>query len=119
MEITISQEQGRVPVTVFHIDGRINLGNANELQAKGEEVYRHGTRNLIINLTEVESITSAGLRAILTIHKLLSGGTDQTPKSKHLKLVNPTPQVLRVLKTSGFASFLEIFENLPDAVGSF
>ena len=57
MEINVSSEQGREPVTVFHIDGRINLGNADQLQAKAQEAYQNGMRNLILDLSQVESIS--------------------------------------------------------------
>lgn len=124
MDITVSQEQGREPVTVFHIDGRINLGNADQLQEKAQEAYQKGMRNLILDLSQVESVTSVGLRAILAIHKMLSprdpqSSDSRTGKSAHLKLLKPTPQVHKVLATAGFADFLEIYEDQQDAVASF
>lgn len=123
MEIQVSQEQGKVAVTLFRINERINLGNAQELEERGREAYAAGTRNLLIDLSEVESITSAGLRAILAIYKLLgsvsseSGGGD--PKSSRLKLLNPSPYVAKVLATAGFTSFIDIHRSLDEAVASF
>jgi len=124
MEINVSHEQGREPVTVFHIDGRINLGNADQLQAKAQEAYQNGMRNLILDLSQVESITSVGLRAILAIHKMLNpidpqSADSRTGKSTHLKLLGPTPQVHKVLTTAGFTDFLEVYEDQQDAVASF
>jgi anti-anti-sigma factor len=123
MEIQVSQQQGKAPVTLFKIIGRINLGNAHELEEKGREVHEAGTRNLLIDLSEVESITSAGLRAILAVYKLLgsvsaeSGGGD--PKSSRLKLLNPSPYVSKVLTTAGFAGFIDIHTSLDEAVAAF
>src|SRR3989337_223099 len=114
MELTISQEQGRVPVTVFRIEGRINLGNADELTKMAVEAYEYGMRNLLIDLAQLDSLTSAGLRSILSILKLLgtgSGAPDSEAKpigkSPHLKLLNPSAYVLMVLKTAGFDRYIE------------
>ena len=74
MNITVMQERGRNPVTVFRIEGGINLGNAHELEQKAQEAYQEGTRNLLMDLSDVSSLTSAGLRAIMVIDRLLGGG---------------------------------------------
>lgn len=126
MKITVTQERGLVPVTVFRIEGRINLGNADELTSMAEEAYKLGMRNLLIDLTEVDSLTSAGLRAILSIMKLLGTGsgdskseTKPVGKSPHLKLLNPSPYVLMVLKTAGFDRYIETYDHLQEALASF
>ena len=132
MDIIVSQMQGRVPVTVLRINERVNLGNATALEETARIAFQHGMRDLVIDLTDVPSITSAGLRAIQVINKLLGVGPEEpspaeapTPpareslKSRHLKLVNPSPYVLRVLQTAGFDTFLDIHDNVQDAVASF
>ena len=126
MEITVSQEQSRVPVTVFRIEGRINLGNADELTKMAEEAYKYGMRNLLIDLTQVNSLTSVGLRSILSILKLFgtgSGdpGSEAKPngKSPHLKILNPSAYILMVLKTAGFDRYIETYDNLQEALASF
>ncbi len=125
MNITVSQVQGRLPVTILQPDDRINLGNADQLMSTADEAYRNGTRDLILDLTDVDSMTSAGLRAIIYIYKLLSD-TTSTPeprssvtRSTHFKLVNPPKYVLMVLKTAGFDQYLDIYENLQDGIASF
>ena len=124
MEIKVIRQEAAQPVTVMQIDGRINLGNADRLQASALEAYQNGTRNLVLDLSAVESITSAGLRSILAIHKMLASEDAPSPagasaKSRHLKLVNPTPQVRKVLTTAGFTEILEIYDQTSDAVASF
>jgi len=123
MNITISQEQARVPVTVFRVEGRINLGNADDLTRKAQNAYEVGMRDLILDLSGVESLTSAGLRAILTIMRMLGTDSKDSPgvkgKSLHLKLLNPTEYVLITMRTAGFDRYLEIYESLPEALASF
>ena len=128
MEIKILQEQARVPVTIFRPVGRINLGNADQLIQKAQEAFAGGMRNLLIDLTEVPSMTSAGLRALNAIYKLLSSDSlpvvedqtgHETRESPHLKLLNPDPEVRKVLNISGFDMFLDVYENKQDALRAF
>jgi anti-anti-sigma regulatory factor len=131
MNIVFSQEQGRVPVTVLRPQDRINLGNAGHLEQAGREAFARGARNLLIDLSEVPSLTSAGLSALRTLYQLLA---DQAPpvseeitpthvssraRSRHLKLLNPTPEVRRVLNIAGFDAFIDIHDDLQTAVQSF
>jgi anti-anti-sigma factor len=126
MEITVSQEQVSIPVTVFQVDGRINMGNAENLIKQAEQAYADGTRDLVLVLSQVESMTSAGLRAILSILKLFTFGSAQggsgegvTGKSPHFKLAGPTQYVQMVLTTAGFDRYIEIHPDLPAALASF
>jgi len=112
--IQVSQAQGRVPVTVFHVQGRVNLGTVAELEKMAKDAYDHGMRDLIIDLSQAESLTSAGIRAIVSIYKMVSGD-----KSKHLKLVNPIPYIHETLEIAGITESIEVYKSLDDAVSSF
>ena len=50
--VKISQAQGRIPVTVFHLQERVNLGNFAELEETAKEAYNNGMRDLVIDLGE-------------------------------------------------------------------
>jgi len=132
MEIAVSQEKGRVPVTVFHVKGDITVESYERLQQQAEAAVQAGTCDLLLDLTDVTYVSSAGLRAIHQIFNLLrrdqseerdqavrTGVRDGTFHSPHLKLLNPSPNVLGTLKLSGFDMFLEIHSNLREAVDSF
>ena len=115
--IKISQAEGRIPVTVFELQDRVNLGNTAELEQAGKDAYAAGTRDLILDISKVDSFTSAGIRALMVIYKLLAG--DEGKKSKHVKLVSPTSHVRDVLDVTGIIDSIEIFDTVPDAVASF
>ena len=68
--VQISQAQGRVPVTIFQLQDRINLGNFVELEEAAKEAYQNGTRDLVLDLGQTVSLTSIGIRAIVIIHKM-------------------------------------------------
>lgn len=115
--VKISQAEGRIPVTVFELQDRVNLGNTAELEQAARDAYANGTRDLVIDISKVDSFTSAGIRALLVIYKLLAG--DEGRQSKHVKLVSPTSYVREVLEVSGVADSIEIYDSLEEAVASF
>jgi anti-anti-sigma factor len=112
--VKISQAQGRVPVTVFHLQDRVNLGNFAELEETAKEAYDKGMRDLVLDLGDTVSLTSIGLRAIVVIHKMLAkeGG-------HHLKLANPTSYIREMLDIAGVAQSVEIYDSVGEAVASF
>ena len=130
MDVTVSQAQGRVPVTIFRITGAVT--NNQELEARAQTAYDDGTRNILLDLTEVSYMATAGLRALHAIFTLLRADTPEesdattnagiaagTFVSPHLKLLNPNAYVLEVLKVAGYDMFLEIHHDMNQAVASF
>ena len=132
MDILVTREQGRVPVTVFRIKGEIDVRTYEQLQDQSQEAFKAGMRNLLLDLSEVTYISTAGLRALHHIFTLLrtdspdesdaamyEGLRDGTFKSPHLKLLNPRPAVQQALSTAGYDMYLEIHRDLKDALASF
>jgi anti-anti-sigma factor len=115
--VTEVEVQGKVPVTVLQLHDRVNLGNAAELEQAARQAFYGGGRDMVLDLSKAPSLTSAGIRSILFIHKLLSGG--EADKVKHLKLVSPTPYVKEVLEIAGLLDYIEVFTSLDEAVASF
>lgn len=130
MELSVTTEQGRVPVSVLHVKGNIDSTTFQVFQTEAEKLIADGAQNLLVDLHEVPYMSSAGLRALNQIYnKLRAKGEDQltvtqgvaagTYKSPHLKLLSPSARVMDTLKMSGFDMFLDIRSNLHDAVASF
>lgn len=132
LTITKSEREGRVPVTIFHLKGRINMSNAGELEKEAKSAFEGGAQDILFDLKEVPSLTSAGLRAVHVIYKMLSQGSpssdsdsepvvpkDEPAKSPHLKIANPSPDVLNVLQLAGFSTYISIYDSVEDAVASF
>jgi hypothetical protein len=130
VEITVSQAQGRVPVTVFHIKGAITSNEELEQQARA--AFDGGMRNLLLDLSDVPYMATSGLRALHSIYTLLrSDRSDESDEavrigiasgtfvSPHLKLLKPSPHVLQALKVAGYDMFLEIHRDHKRALASF
>jgi anti-anti-sigma factor len=112
--VEISHVQGHTPVTIFHLQDRVNLGNFEELEELAKEAYGYGVRDVIIDLSKTPSMTSIGIRALLIIHRMLSRDGGQ-----HLKLASATPEISEMLEIAGVTQHIEIFATVEDAVKSF
>src|SRR5688500_13396305 len=131
MEISISIEQAKEPVAVMHIQGDIDASNFLDVVTKAQEIYKNPARNLVIDLSEVPYISSAGLVAIHRIALLYSGVPQKVEKNtppdfthsssarKHVKLLNPGPTVEQILETTGLKLFFKVFHDLESALASF
>ena len=126
LNISVTEEPGVTPITVFRLEGRVNMGNADRLMQGLEAAFAEGSRNMILDLTGVESLTSAGLRVILRTYKLLgaesavgTGEVETAGRSPYLKLAGPNPNVRGVFQIVGIERLFEIYEDLEAARASF
>jgi anti-anti-sigma factor len=113
--VQISQAQGRVPVTVFHIQERIHLENFSALEKLAKDAYENGTRNLVIDLSQTGTLTSIGLRALVVIHKILAKDTN----GRHLKLAGATAIIREIMQVTGISEFIDVHDTVDEAVASF
>lgn len=134
MEMKVFTENGRVPVTVIHVDGSIDSGTYAQFQTKANELMKDGARHILVDLSHTRFVSSAGLRAFNDIFNQLrafdpaSNLTDQevkqgisagTYKSPHLKLLNLSPESRVAFETAGFDMFIETFTDKDAAIASF
>ena len=112
--VKISQAQGKVPVTIFQIQDRVNLGNYKELEASAKEAYDNGTRDLVIDLSKSDSLTSIGIRALVVIHKMLSADS-----GKHFKLAGVSEPIHDMLEVAGITQFIDMYDTVDEAVAAF
>ena len=112
--VEVSQAQGNVPVTVFQIIGRVNLGNYKELEASAREAYDNGTRDLVVDLSKSDSLTSIGIRALVVIHKMFA-----TEGGSHFKLAGVIEPIRDMLEVAGITQFIEIYDTVDEAVAAF
>ena len=132
MDITVSHEQGRVPVTVLHIEDDIDSSNYEQLDQVAEQEIQAGTHYILVDLTGVGFISSAGFRSFTKIFKKLrslstDGNDDELRKgtnsgvykSPYLKLFKPSKLVTETMKIAGFDMLLEVHDNMKTAISSF
>ena len=128
LSITTSQVQGESTVTILHLGGHLHGNTEHQLLDHARQVCEDGATHLLLDLSELEVLSSAGLRAIQNIFKLLTLPNDveliqkhdgEPYKSPYLKLVCPNPQIYYILNITGFMQNLFIFNNMDEAIKSF
>jgi len=135
MNINISQAQGRVPVTILGLQGDLDGSNYKALIAKAQELYKAGAKHLVLDMTSVPFMSSAGIVALHSVALLMRGDQPPDPEQgwaafhavardvselqQHVKLLNPQPRVERTLQVAGLKTFFEIHTDLATAVASF
>ena len=136
MNITVSTQQGAVPVSVVQPHGDLDASNYRELVDKVEGLIKDGAKDFLIDLSDVPFMSSAGLVALHSLAIMLRGEKPVDPQSgwaalksmessrgtglqKHIKLLSPQKYVAETFDKAGFSQFLETFTDLSAAVASF
>lgn len=134
MEIKVSTESGRVPVTVLHVDGNIDSSTYEQFQSTAKKLIEEGARYLLVDLSHAPFVSSAGLRALhalfnelrsrnpnadLSDEQMKKGISAGTYKSPHLKLLNLSPETKTAFETSGFDMYIDTFTDRNTAIASF
>ena len=128
LNITASQVQGKAPVTILHLNGHLHGNTEQQLIDRVRQAYEDGSTHILLDLSGLEILTSAGLRAIHNIFNLLTPQSDlaiirqhgeEPYKSPYFKLVCPNPDVYYILNIAGFLQNILIYNKMEDAVNSF
>lgn len=113
-EINVEKLKRAVLVTV---EGRIDSSNASMLDGTLKENMNEGYSNVIVNLSAVDYMSSAGLRA------LVSASRECRKKRGDLVISTPSTRVAEVFElaglTTGSTPLFTIYESDASAVGSF
>jgi anti-anti-sigma factor len=136
MEISISKKQGSKPVTVIHLRGALDGESYQNFIDETQKLYNSGTRDLLVDMSELTFLSSAGLSGLHRTARVYRGEDSSTFEEgwaaihaigkerdsglqNHVKLLNPNESIRSVLDKVGFLAFFEIFTDLDIAVASF
>lgn len=110
METEIKQEKD---ITTVSVKGSVDALTAAELTKTINRQFEDKHVNLVIDLTGLEFMSSAGLRSLLgAVKESRSQGGD-------LRIVSTNPGIDKVLKMSGFHNIAKVFTSQADALASF
>ena len=99
-------------VTVVRISGSAGMVEADIIREKLESVASETNQGVLLDLGELEFISSPGLSAIVsTRHQVQELGG-------RMVLANPTPAVREILETTRLTTLFDVFETLQQAVNS-
>jgi anti-anti-sigma factor len=119
-DLVISSEQAQadVPVTVFHLRGWLDAQSEGQLLEAARTAYDGGARYLLIDMRDLDTLTSAGMRALQKCYQIFTPKEDHF-KVAHLKLCNAPPQIYNVLGITGFLQNIPMYESMEAALQSF
>ena len=110
METDIKQEND---ITTISVKGSVDALTAAELTKTISNQIDDDHANLVIDLTGLDFMSSAGLRSLLgAVKESRSHGGD-------LRIVSTNLGIDKVLKMSGFHNIAKVFTSQADAVSSF
>lgn len=118
LKISTEEMQGDIPVTVFRLRGWLDAQSEEQLLEAARTTYDNGARYLLIDMTDLDTLTSAGMRALQKVYQIFTPKEDQF-KVAHLKLCNAPPQIYNVLGITGFLQNIPMYESQDTALQSF
>jgi len=105
----------RVEKGVLHLRfaGDDSLDYASARQIRSEAVSKiDGSTDVVVDLSEVEFIDSAGLTVLVSVFKAVLS------HDRRVRFVGVRPGVVQILRVIRLTEIFEIFEDMPSALAS-
>jgi anti-anti-sigma factor len=118
LKITSEQVQAGVPVTVFQLRGWLDAQGEGYLLEAARTAYDDGARYLLIDMSDLNTLTSAGMRALQKVYQIFTP-KENLPRLAHLKLCSAPPPIYNVLGITGFLQNIPMYETKDTALESF
>ena len=111
--MTVS-ERGVGNVTILDVSGNVTLNDGSEqLRDKVRSVLQQGQKYLLVNLSKVSYMDSAGLGELVQAYSTVA------KQGGRLKLVSPTKRLQDLLVITKLATVFDSFDDEPTAIASF
>lgn len=100
-------------VNVVTVSGRVDSAAAPDLEKALQDLLESRRHQIVMELAEVEYMSSAGLRALVSALKTAKkAGGD-------VVIAQPSERVREVIDLAGLTSVFTMYEDTLEAVGSF
>ena len=103
----------REDIAIISVFGRIDANSAPDLEDALNKCVNAGSGKLVLDLSGVEYVSSAGLRVLLSVRKRL------VPLKGELVLAGLRPFVREVFDMTGFSKVFSLYKTTDDACGHF
>lgn len=98
---------------VIILEGRLDSTNSGEMEKKFISLLEKGEKNLLVDFSALDYISSAGLRVMLMAAKKSKAAGGK------LVLASLTDNVQEVFDIAGFSGIFPIFADQEEAIQSF
>lgn len=99
---------------VIKVIGRIDSATAPRFAEEVNEIVENGRFKLVIDMEELDFISSAGLRVLIGAQK-----TCKRYNRGEVVLANVPETIMASLELAGFTPLFKIFDDAVSAVGNF
>jgi anti-sigma B factor antagonist len=97
---------------IIALSGKLDSATTPQLSEFLNDQSTFGHKNLILNMVQLDYVSSAGLRLILNTSKQLKSNT------KDFILCGMQDHIREIFEISGFDTFLDIHDSLEEAINS-
>ncbi|MGE5262221.1 MAG: STAS domain-containing protein [Acidobacteriota bacterium] len=101
-------------VDLVEIDGRIDSSTAPQLEQALANIIKEGRFRIVVDMSETDFMSSAGLRALLSALKQV-----RRFNRGDVRLSNMPDRIKKAFDLAGLLEVFKVFDNSVDAVGSF
>ena len=137
LETTVEQVDGPMPVTVVTLDGELDGASYERVIDTVRQAYEGGARNLVLDLSKLEFISSSGLVALHSAMRLMRGEAppdteqgwealrairDEVEDGKihaNLRVCGTQEGVQKVLDRTGLGPLLPSYPDRASAIAAF
>ena len=121
-------------VAVLELDGELDASNYRDLMATGEQLYADGVRTLVLDLANLEYMSSSGIVALHSLALVYRGEAPHDPDAgwealhaaqsdaeaggghDQLRLAAPTEAIDVVLERTGMSRLMPVFPDRAAAL---
>lgn len=97
-------------VLVVSPQGSLDFNNSNIFQTRIQEILAGGVNKMVINFSETDFVSSAGLRVLIFASKQMQA------KGGSVVLCSMSESVKEVFDIAGFTSIFDIYDSEEEAV---
>src|SRR5687767_6495555 len=95
---------------IFQLEGRLDTAGSAILKLELDMATMNPTGNIILDMSKVSFISSAGIGVTVKAHSLLK------PKGFELRIAAANEEVKKVFDLLGFSHVVKLFATLNDAL---
>ena len=99
---------------LLKVQGRVDSSTAPQLEQELKKIMDDGHFKIVIDMSGVEFMSSAGLRVLINVQK-----TCKRYNRGELLLAALQENVYSALDLAGFTTLFQVFEDVVTAVGNF
>lgn len=109
MSLKVTTEEKKPGVFVAKLAGRLDSATCPACEEKMKPLLKKSTRVLMLDLKDLEFISSMGLRIVMEAQKALQG------HGRHVLLLHVQPQVAKVFDIAEILPKTSIFDSVESA----